>query len=117
MHEDPIQYEPPHPGEILQESYIEDANITVEELANRMGIQCSTLNNILNKSGDITPYLALQLSIVLSTSAKLWLNLQNTWDLWKEQEKHREELISIQPFQKLVERQRHRSNASLGSLT
>lgn len=113
MLEEQTQYNPPHPGEILQECYIDDASITVEELANRMGVQRFTLNNVLNKTGDITPYIALRLSIVLSTSAKLWLNLQNTWDLWQEQEKHRKELVSIQPFQKLVDRQQRRSNASL----
>lgn len=95
MSEEQIQYNPPHPGEILQEIYIEDANITAEELADRMGMQRSVLMDVLNNKYGITPYMALRLAIVLGTSAKLWLNLQNTWDLWNEQEKHRAKLVAI----------------------
>ena len=107
------QHNPPHPGEILQESYIEDAGIGVEQLADRIGIKPSGLYDVLNKDRAITPGLALRLSVALNTSAKLWLNLQNTWDLWHEQKKHGAELVAIRPFQKLISRRRG-SQTSVG---
>lgn len=85
------QYNPPHPGEILQENYIEESGITASELAGRIGVHRSLLDDVLNKDRAITPYMALRLSVVLGTSEKLWLNLQHSWDLWHEKEKHRAE--------------------------
>jgi plasmid maintenance system antidote protein VapI len=48
---------------------------------------------IVNGRRSITPNTALRLARVLGTSPSFWLNLQLTWDLYREM--HSEEAASI----------------------
>ena len=72
---------PFHPGEILLEEFLEPANITQVELARKLGWTPARLNEIIKGKRGITAEAALDLSATLGTSAKLWLNLQATYDL------------------------------------
>ena len=72
---------PFHPGEILLEEFLEPANITQVELARKLGWTPARLNEIIKGKRGITAEAALDLSAILGTSAKLWLNLQATYDL------------------------------------
>ena len=74
-------YNPPHPGAVLRE-YLAETSVT--EAAQRLGVTRAALSRILN-SADM----AVRLSILLGTSSKLWLGLQNSYDLWHaEQQPH-----------------------------
>lgn len=73
---------PNHPGSILKFHYMEPLNLTVTHLALVLDISRKTLSKILNGHASITPELALRLSKAFSTSAELWLNLQQAHTLW-----------------------------------
>ncbi|MDL2285063.1 HigA family addiction module antidote protein [Oxalobacter sp. OttesenSCG-928-P03] len=73
---------PTHPGELLKVDYLEPLNLTVTELAKRLGVSRKTLSSIINERAGITPEMALRLSRAFSTSAELWLNMQKSYDLW-----------------------------------
>ena len=62
-------HSPPHPGEFLQELYLEAGNISIRELA-----------------GRLSPDMALRLSRVVGRSAESWLALQDHHDLWSKRE-------------------------------
>ena len=72
---------PFHPGEILLEEFLEPANITQVTFARKLGWTRARLNEIIKGKRGITAEAALDLSAALGTSAKLWMNLQATYDL------------------------------------
>ncbi|MCP4700933.1 MAG: HigA family addiction module antidote protein [Gammaproteobacteria bacterium] len=75
--------QPTHPGNILKEDYLAHLEITVTEMASKLGVSKKTLSNILNEKGTVTPDMALRLSRVFETTPDLWLNLQKNFDLWQ----------------------------------
>lgn len=72
---------PFHPGEILLEEFIRPAGLTQVALAEKLGWTRTRLNELLKGKRGITAESALDLSRVLGTTAKLWMNIQATWDL------------------------------------
>jgi len=73
---------PPHPGEMLEEFYIKQLSLNLDELANNLGISRNTLYKIRKGRTQITPEIAVRLSQAFSTSIEFWLNLQQKYDLW-----------------------------------
>lgn len=72
---------PFHPGEILLEEFLEPAGITQVAFAKKLGWTRARLNELIKGKRGITADAALDLSKTLGTSAKLWMNLQATYDL------------------------------------
>ena len=79
--------QPTHPGGILKRHYLEPLSLTITEVANDLGVSRKTLSKIINERGSVTPEMAFRLSKAFGTSAELWLNLQNSYDLWLVQRK------------------------------
>lgn len=79
---------PTHPGEILEEDYIKPLNLNLQKLADRLGITRNTLFKIRSCKASITPALALSLAEAFDTTPQLWLNLQQAYDLWTEENEH-----------------------------
>jgi len=73
---------PTHPGAIIRHDYMEPLELGVTALAQRLGVSRKTLSKILNERGCVTPDMALRLSRAFNTTPDLWLNLQQTHDLW-----------------------------------
>ena len=72
---------PFHPGEILFEEFLEPAGITQTEFARRIGWTRARLNELIKGKRGVTAEAALDLAEILGTTAKLWMNLQTTYDL------------------------------------
>jgi len=72
---------PFHPGEILLEEFLIPKGITQATLAQKLGWTKAKLNELINGKRGITADSALDLAKILGTSAKLWMNLQATYDL------------------------------------
>jgi len=87
---------PTHPGEILDELYIKPLNLNLQKLANRLGIARNTLFKIRSGEASVTPAIALSLAEAFDTTPQLWLNLQQTYDLWVEENEH----VKIDPIVK-----------------
>jgi addiction module HigA family antidote len=75
-------YNPPHPGEFIQEIYLEPVAITGRQLAFKLGVAPSTINRILKGRSGISSEMALRLSKALGRSPESWLTMQNCYDLW-----------------------------------
>ena len=76
--------EPPnpfHPGEILLEEFLIPAGITQASFAEKLGWTKAKLNELIRGKRGITAETALDLADALKTSAKLWMNLQASFDL------------------------------------
>jgi addiction module HigA family antidote len=72
---------PFHPGEVLIEEFLSPIGITQVEFAKKLGWTRARLNELIKGKRGITADAALDLSEALGTSAKLWMNLQATYDL------------------------------------
>jgi len=72
---------PFHPGEILLEEFLQPAELTQAEFARKLGWTRTRLNELIKGKRNITADSALDLARALNTSAKLWMNLQATYDL------------------------------------
>ncbi|WP_006787583.1 HigA family addiction module antitoxin [Thiorhodospira sibirica] len=86
-----LMHNPPHPGEIIKELYLEPLGISVTDAAEALGISRKTLSAILNGRAGISPEMAVRLSIAFDTSAESWLNQQSQYELWHA-EQHRSKL-------------------------
>ncbi|MGF1492681.1 MAG: HigA family addiction module antitoxin [Microcoleaceae cyanobacterium] len=94
--------EPPtHPGEMLLEEFLKPMGISQVQLANSIGVTTQRVNELINKKRDVTSSTALRLGKYLNTSAQLWLNLQQNWDLWHALQKEKSELDKIIPASKV----------------
>ena len=77
-----IKRKPTHPGSVLKEDYLIPLEISVTEMAMKLGVSRKTLSKILNEKGSVTPDMALRLARAFDTTPDLWLNLQKNFDLW-----------------------------------
>jgi len=80
---------PFHPGEMLLEEFLIPSKMTQTTLAKKLGWTRARLNELIKGKRDITADSALDLARVLGTSAKLWMNLQATFDLDKAMRKRK----------------------------
>lgn len=78
---------PLHPGVILEEHYLKPLSLNLQKLADHLGIARNTLFKIRTGKADITPSIALALANAFDTTPQLWLNLQQKYDLWIEENK------------------------------
>ena len=72
---------PLHPGEVLREEFLVPLGLSPGALAKAMGVPRTRVERIATESIGITADTALRLSKALGTSAQLWLNLQNRYDV------------------------------------
>lgn len=84
---------PVHPGRILEEHYIIPLNLNLQELADYLGLARNTLFKIRTGKANVTPAIALALAQTFDTTPQLWLNLQQKYDLWVEENEKRHERI------------------------
>lgn len=72
---------PFHPGEMLLEEFLEPAGINQSQFAKKIGWTRTRVNEFIKGKRGVTADAALDLARALGTSAKLWMNLQATFDL------------------------------------
>lgn len=81
-----MMHDPPHPGEILREDYLEPLGLSVTRAAKALGVTRKTLSALLNERAGVSPAMAHRLAKALDTSPELWINLQAQWELWRARE-------------------------------
>ena len=72
--------EPIHPGEILADELTE-LGISAAELARQIKVPANRISLILSGKRSITADTALRLGRWFGTGPKIWLNLQQAYDL------------------------------------
>ncbi len=92
---------PVHPGEILKEDVLPALGLSVSEAARQLRISRQTLHRILKGTHAVTPEMALRLGQFCGNGPGLWLRMQQSFDLWKANEKLADELARIPQHQAL----------------
>src|SRR5258708_27502487 len=72
---------PMHPGEVLREEFLLPLGLSAGALAKACGVPRTRIERIANEETAVTADTALRLGKALGTSAQLWLNLQNEFDM------------------------------------
>ena len=90
-------FNPPHPGEFIQEVYLEPFGISTHVVADKMKVLPSTLNGLLDGQIDVSSEIALRLSKTLGRSAESWLAMQSNYNLW-----HARQKVSLDEVEPLV---------------
>ena len=80
-------YNPPHPGEFIEEIYLKPYGISARFLAAKLDVSPSTLNRIIKQQSGVSPEMALRLSVALGRTPESWLAMQDHYDLWQARQK------------------------------
>lgn len=82
-------HNPPHPGEILQDTVLAEGRISVSEFARKLGVSRVTLSRVVNGRAAVSADMALRLAAALGGSAESWMHMQTAHDLWRASKKRR----------------------------
>jgi addiction module HigA family antidote len=72
--------EPVHPGRVLK-SEISRQDISIQELANEIGLSIHQINDLLNEKISLDAELAMMLEAAIGLKASWLLSLQNEFDM------------------------------------
>jgi addiction module HigA family antidote len=70
-----------HPGEILKTEFMQPLGITAYRLAKQLHVSVPRMNDVVRGKRSISADTAIRLGRFFGTSAQMWLNLQNDYDL------------------------------------
>ena len=91
---------PLHPGEVLREEFLIPLDLSAGALAKACGVPRTRIERIANEETAVTADTALRLGKALGTSAQLWLNLQNDFDMRTARNRIGKELDRISPVKR-----------------
>jgi addiction module HigA family antidote len=80
---------PPHPGEVLQDTVLSAGGISMTEFARKLGVSRAALSRVINGRAAVSANMALRLAAALGGSAESWLQMQAMYDLWHASKKRR----------------------------
>lgn len=80
-------HNPPHPGEIIRELCLKPLDLTVTDAAKHLGVSRKALSELLNGRANVSPEMAIRLSIAFDTTPESWLSMQMEFDLWNASKK------------------------------
>ena len=89
---------PIHPGEILNEEFLTPMKVTQYRLAREVGVDPRRVHAIVHGNRSITAETALLFARFFGNSAEFWINLQNQFDLEREQDRLAERLEQITAY-------------------
>lgn len=73
--------DPPHPGEILRDMYLEPLNLTVTETAKKLDVSRKALSEFVNGKSNLSIEMAARISKAFGTELAMWLNMQLQYDV------------------------------------
>ena len=88
---------PVHPGEVLQEEFLDPHELTAADLAERLRMPAESVESLARSERPVTTDDALRLARYFNTTPQFWLNLQAQHDLEVTRERIHHELAAITP--------------------
>lgn len=88
-------YNPPHPGEFINETYIKPLNISLREAAIKLDVSPSTFSRLIKGQSDISPEMALRLNKAFGRTPESWLKMQANYELWKARKSVNLDAVSV----------------------
>ncbi len=78
----PTSRRPITPGAVLRDDFLEPLRLTRGQLAHALGVDRTSVNELINGRRAITTEMALKLGHAFATSPQYWINLQVAIDLY-----------------------------------
>ena len=75
-------HNPPHPGEFIQEVYLNPLDISYRQVALKLKVAPSTFLRLIKGQSNLSPEMALRLSKGLGRTPESWLAMQDNYNLW-----------------------------------
>jgi len=75
-------HKPPHPGECFRGTYIEPFDVSIQSLAEKLGVAASAVACVVAERSAVSSGMALSLSKALGRPPESWLAMQDNYDLW-----------------------------------
>jgi len=88
-------HNPPHPGGILSELWLDPLGLTITEAATKLNVTRKTVSELVNGKTGVSPEMALRLELAFGKSAESWLAHQAAFDLW--QLEGQREILGVRP--------------------
>ena len=76
-------FNPPHPGEILAELWLEPLSLTITETAKALNVSRKALSELVNCKTALSPEMAVRLELAFGKTAESWLAAQAAYDVWQ----------------------------------
>ena len=90
-------HDPPHPGEILKELYLDPLDLTITAAAAALGVTRKALSELVNGRVGLSLDMAIRLSKAFpGTGIRMWLDMQLQHDAWHAE--RRAEAIDVAPL-------------------
>ena len=94
-------HHPSHPGEVLQELYLNPLGLTPYALAKRIHVHRTRIERLVRNETALTADTAMRLAKLFGTTAEYWMSLQRAWDLART--KDLIDVSDIEPIKNLTE--------------
>jgi len=88
---------PIHPGELMREIIDEHAQLSVTEVARRMGVSRQSLHAVLRGRSAVSADMALRFAQLTGGRPELFLRMQENLDLWTARQRLGAQLSRIEP--------------------
>ena len=82
---------PMHPGELLYKAYMKPSELTITDLAEKLGLSTSSISRLVSGKSELSYAMAVRLSNVFKRTQEGWMNIQVAYGL----SKAREELSEV----------------------
>lgn len=95
----PLKRQPLPPGEILREDVLPALDLSISEMARRLGVSRQEVHRVLACTHPVTVEMALRVGRLVGNGPGIWLMLQQNYDLWRAEQGLRDDLEKITPVQ------------------
>ena len=92
-------HNPPHPGEVIRDM-LPEMNIKISEMARRLHFSREMLSRVINCRAPVSPDLAVRLERAGISTARMWLSMQMSYDLWQAEHRDQPTVTPIYTSQK-----------------
>lgn len=99
----------PHPGEILKNEFLDQINMSQNQLAYNIGVPGNRIHSIINGTRSITADTDLRLCKFFGLSEGYFLRLQNAYDTMAAKRTIADEIKKIKPFHTIKKESAHRA--------
>lgn len=78
----PRMHNPPHPGELLRELWLEPLGLSITATAKALNVSRKAVSELVNGKVGISAEMSIRLELAFGKSAESWLGHQAAFDLW-----------------------------------
>jgi len=88
----------PHPGEILQEEFLQELGLSQNALAKAIDVPSNRISEVVRGRRGISADTDLRLARYFGLSEGYWLRLQNTYDMMEARREAGKTIARIKPY-------------------